>query len=144
MKETEETQKMTMDMVAGIAYKYLHMPDTVERDTALLKMQNHPCLSAAAKRKLAVNLETKNTGIAFPAYEDYCFDSFQDFLIDEIIKNINVIRESDFKYTIYNKLVAFWENPLCPFDKPTCSYGVWEDMDDITFDYIEALRKRDT
>lgn len=144
MKETNETQKMAMDMARGIAYKYLHMQDAVERDKALLKMQNHPCLSAAAKRELAVKLETKNTEIAFPAYEDYCFDSFQDFLIDEIIKNTDVIRESDFKHTIYNKLVVFAENPLCPFDMPTCSYGVWEDVDDITFDYIESLRKRDT
>lgn len=143
MKKIKQiTHNKMDDLITGIIHMYLSMEDVVERDKALGEILKSSCLSKVAKNKLALIVGEKNPTMRIPIYDEYNYDAFQDYLIDEIIQNSKYLTETDFKHLIYNELMAFIDNPLFPFEKPTCSYGIWEDVDDYTYEHVEKIKNK--
>ncbi len=132
-----DVQEMFAWLIEGIAYCYLEMPEGKERDEALEQLASTGCLSPRHLEQLHGWIAGGEAGAPGAQYDLY---DLQDALIDEIILSGKPLEEWNFREELYRALMAFVYNPLCPLDRPTCDYGIREDMDDYSFGYVKKLR----
>ncbi len=135
-----DSSSMSLELQNGIAFLYLQMDEGKECEDALSAMMSTPCLSLGEKEGIISLIDDGEPYL--PCHEDYDFYSYQDGLIDEVIKNREELDPDDFRGQIYDEIIAFIENPLFPFDHPTCYSGIREDIDDYTSEYVFELRDK--
>ncbi len=129
------------ELTAGIAARYFAEKRKALRDEHLEALMESPCLSLRAKALLRVKLADAEGKWQEPEHDGFCFLELQDFLVCEAIANIKQLKRAEYPAQIMNAVIEFTRNPLVPSLHIDCVTSFAEDLEDISFEDAEEIRR---